>query len=215
MKSGLLVKLSLIVLIVFTMSGCKASPEYAIWYGSSDRVGVMVAYDSRMHVLVVATIPNEVIADYRSVLAEEGQQSDTLGAIQHLFGQPGTHFFSGTGAQWDTVAALLMEVEGLSYQGVRPTVDAMVSLTIAHAGHLSKSEAIDTLKVLARTKTESGDIEDILRSLDKSKPLVTIYDAGRFIRPGLAPDHLRVWMNHWTELILLEARRERGVEIHD
>lgn len=215
MKGPLFVKLALIGLIVFSLSACKTSFAYDIWYGSSDRVGVMVAYDRQAHVLVIATIPNEVIADYRSVLEKEGQPSDTLGAIQHLFGQPGTHFFSGTTSQWDAVAALLMELEGLSYHGVRPTVEAMVRLTIAHARHLSKSQAIDTLGVLARTKTESEDIEDILRSMEKNKPLVTIYDAGRFVQPGLAPDHLRVWMNHWTELILLEARRERGVEIHD
>lgn len=213
-KQSLLVACLLVVLLLI-VTACTRRPDFAIWYGSSDQKAIMVAIEKDHKAVVVSTIPINIIEEYRQSLANEGKKSDTLGAIQHLFGQEGNHYFSGSAQQWDEVARLLMDFEGIPYQGVRPSVEAVTRLMIAHAGLLSKSEAIDTLGSLASVKTDAVDIAKVLEDLDDAEPLIRIYDTGRFLLRGGNFEHLRTYMNHWTELVLHEAKQNIGVEEHD
>ena len=138
-----------------------------------------------------------------------------MGAIQHLFGKTGDHFFTGNAGQWDDLASILMEYEGISYQGVRPSVEAIARLVITHAGLLSKSDAIGTLGALASVDTDVKDIEDVLKALEDAEVLIRIYDTGRFLPQDMESERLRTYLNQWTELVLHEAKQNRGVEIHD
>jgi hypothetical protein len=203
------------LMICFFFVSCGQEPDFSIWYGSSDRNGIMIAIEKDFSAVVVATIPLEIILGYQRVLADTGKQSDTLGAVQHLFGRKGDHFFTGTAQQWDRLASVLMDFEDIVYEGVRPSVEAFARLVIAHAGPLSKSDAIGTLGALASVETDLKDIERVLKGLEESKPRVRIYDTGRFLVQGMSADRMRTYMNQWTELVLHEVKQNRGVEIHD
>ncbi len=209
-------RIGILLVLVSTLSlsvSCSKQTDYAIWYGTSDRYGIMIAVQQDASAVVVAVIPLAILQNYRDALSRDGISSDALGALQHLFGRPAHHYFRGTKAEWDEIGELLMNLEGLAYGGIRPSVEAMVQVTIRQAEHLSKVGAPDTLRGLAAVKTESSDIENVLQSLAQKKPLVRVYDAGRFLPSrDMAPESMRKWMNAWTELILHEARQSRGVE---
>jgi len=192
----------LLVVLVLTASSCGTKRKIEIWYGNSDRYAFMAAIDDGCDTLVVATIGLEIIEGYRRSLAEQGIQSDTLGAIQHLYGMEGTHFIAGGKDDWDRVARFLMQSEGLEWVGIRPSLEAMVHLATTHGEPLSKSETVGTL---ASTGTEQADIVDMLNCIDGNEPKVLIYDASRFLETGMSIDRLRTWMVSWTELILGNA----------
>ncbi len=175
----------------------------------------MIAIAEKAEAVVVISIPLEVINRYREALSSEGTQSDTLGAIQHLFGLSGDYFVSGSKQQWDAVTQLILDAEGLPFSSVRPSVEALTRLTVTHAELLSKSEAIDTLGTLVRVQTEAKDIQDALNAIGKAEVLIRVYDTERFLPEDIAPQTLVKWMNHWTELVLLEAKQNRGENIHD
>ena len=192
----------LLVIIILGVSSCGTKGQPEIWYGNSDRYAVLVALGDDDDTLVVATVGLDIIEGYRRMLAEQGLQSDTLGAIQHLYGIEGTHFFAGGKEEWDLIARRLMEYEGLAWVGIRPSVEAMVHLMTTHGEPLSKSE---TLGTLARAGTDEDDIVDMLMRIDKNDPEVLVYDASRFLKAGMSVDLLRKWMNHWTGLVLGNA----------
>ncbi len=201
-----------ILLLLLLVASCSSKPDFTIWYGTSDRNGIMVAVQQQSKSVVVAVIPLSVLQNYRAGLEREGVTSDLLGALQHLFGIQGHHYFRGSTELWDEISEKLLHLEGIEYSGVRPSVEVITRLVIAHAEHLSKEDAPDTLGRLAAAKTDRSDIIAALSAVSGKSPLVRVYDTGRFLsREDMTPDFVRVWMNQWTELILQEAKQSIGV----
>ena len=210
--AGNRVLIPVILVVVLLFGSCSSKPEFTIWYGVGDQNGIMVAVQRQAAAVVVATIPLSVLQSYREGLAEEGVTSDSLGALQHLFGIPGHHYFRGSAALWDEIIGKLLSLEGIAYETVRPSVEVITRIVIAHAEHLSKDDAPDTLGRLAVAGTEREDIIDALGTLVGKSPIVRVYDAGRFLpTEEMKPAFVRVWMNQWTELILHEAKQTIGV----
>lgn len=201
-----LVCLALFALVFFTSCGGKG--DHQVWYGYSDRHGFMIVLDEHVKTIVVAVMPRAVIARYRADLAAAGTESDELGAVGSLFGLPASHYIRGDASSWDNLARVLMEQERLEYTGVRPSLDAMTTLMVRHAGYLSKSGADDTLEPLAGPYTTIEDIRRILRLVEEGEPGIHLYDMGRFLPVGADPAHLRRWVGTWTELVLREAMLE-------
>lgn len=203
------------VLLIFCLAlaavSCTKQPSYDVWYGYSDRYGFMIVSVEQGRAVVVAAIPQPILGDYRSALAAQGIESDNLGAIQSLFGLEANHYLKGDALQWSAVAEQLMLAEGLSYQGVRPSVDAIVRLLVKHAGLLSKQSTIGTLGSLGGPKTDSDDIVSALKLLEKRVPLLRVYDMGRFLSEGMEAGHLQWWIGTWTDQVLREAVLEIGV----
>ena len=202
----------LLVLYMSTVAiSCTKAPSYDVWYGYSDRYGFMVVSVEKGKALVVAAIPQPILEDYRSALAAQGIESDNLGAIQSLFGLEADHYLRGDVRKWSAVAEQLMLAEGLPYQGVRPSIDAIVRLLVKHAGYLSKQNTIGTLGGLGGPKTDSDDIVIALKLLEKRVPLLRVYDMGRFLSEGMEPGYLQWWIGTWTDQVLREAVLEIGV----
>jgi len=196
--------------ILCVTSSCASQSEYTTWYGSSDRYGILMAVEKDVRAVVVVVVPQEFIQKYRDELLQEGIKSDTLGAIQHLFGRTGKHFFRGTASQWNLVAQTVLEREGIPFTGIRPSVEALVSMMITHAEHLSKDPALDTLEPLVGVQTEIGDIVSLLSKVYRTEPLVRIYDTSSFLSLDIDSQFAKKWITEWTELVLREAIQHIG-----
>jgi hypothetical protein len=202
----------LLVLYMSTVAvSCTKQPSYDVWYGYSDRFGFMIVSVEKGKSLIVAAIPQPILEDYRGMLAAQGVESDNLGAIRSLFGLEANHYLRGDARQWSAVAEQLMLAEGFPYQGVRPSVDAIVRLLVKHAGYLSKQSTIGTLESLGGPKTDSKDIVSALRLLEKRVPLLRVYDMGRFLSEGMETGYLQWWIGTWTDQVLREVVLEIGV----
>ncbi|HCG62246.1 MAG: hypothetical protein A2Y31_01345 [Spirochaetes bacterium GWC2_52_13] len=206
-----IVTILLLLYLSMVAISCAKQPSYDVWYGYSDRYGFMAVSVEKGKAVVVAAIPQPILGDYRRALAAQGIESDNLGAIQSLFGLEANHYLRGDAQQWSTVAEQLMLAEGLPYQGVRPSVDAIARLLVKHAGHLSKNSTIGTLGSLGGPKTDSNDIVSALKLLEKRVPLLRVYDMGRFLSKGTETGHLQWWIGKWTDQVLREAVLEIGV----
>lgn len=192
----------LLAMTILLAISCSTGSEQVIWYGVSDRVGFMIAWDEGKDSLLLATIGLDVLSRYRSDLASQGVESDSLGAVGSLFGRPASHYLRGDAHAWDALASLELAREGIAFDGIRPTVEALASLTVKHAGYLSKSEAEDTLGALAGPRTAYDDIAEALRSIEKRKPTLRVFDMSRFLPVGADPQHLRAWITEWTDQAL-------------
>lgn len=201
--------LLLTTLMLFT--GCTAgADQWTFWYGTSDRYGLFIAEHRKESALVVVTVDQRLIQSYRSQLAAQGMQSDTLGAMQHLVGKQGHHYISGDTDQWDSVAKLLLHTAGLTYTGVRPTVEVYTTLLIRYGELLSKGDAIDTLASLASVNTEVKDIADVLSALHRRTPMVRVHHVQRFLSDIQDYAYTQQWMHQWIDLVLAEAIDRRG-----
>lgn len=201
--------LVVVALVCVLGQSCGFDDGTIVWYGMTDQAGVMFALQEGASHLLVARIPYGTVASYRRQLAAEGMQSDDLGAVQHLFGLKGDHFFKADAiamkAARDTLDALggrFSEFEkGYSIEEHR------IRTLTDQAMDLSKNPLPDTLAALAGPQTTGEDITRALRTLARRRPMVMYFNVGAFLNPSLSSDDLKRWMTEWTTHALRAAAR--------
>ncbi len=200
--------LVLLGISVFLLPACSQTEQAQVWYGISDRYGFMVALDSQGEYFVLAAIERGTLYDYREALAKEGILSNDLGALQSLFGKPGDNYLQGDEEEWLALTKILLAQEGISYQGVRPSIQVLGTMIGRHAGYLRKRPALDTLEKLIGPHTDVEILVKSLTLLEKGVVKVRIYDMNRFLPQGANPKILEQWITDWTENVLREAMHE-------
>jgi len=203
-------RLSFVLLAVVLFSGCMHEEKVTRWYGFSDRYGFLVVHSQAEPAVVVCTIPMDTVEYFQRQLADSGIQSDTLGVIQHVFGLPADHYIRGSKERWDELARVVMEAEGLSFSGIRPSVEALMQLLITHGELLSKDDTLDTLQALAGVRTDAQDIAGPLSAAADQIPQVSVYHTEQFL-PSEAPyEHVRSWVRQWTLSVLQKELQYEG-----
>jgi len=193
-----------LLLIVLLFSSCRSTE---IWYGYSSRYAFMISANSSSKHIAIAYLPLAVISDYAAKMEEQGIQSDTLGAVQSLFGLQGNHYIRGSEENWNTLAQALMEEEGLQFNQIRPSVEAMVALVQKHPLVLRNFGLKATLQDLCGPATSAKQIVKLGKLVGLAD--VDVYDGGRFVSTQAQADELRVWMHEWTKNVLQAQKGER------
>lgn len=180
-KMGLVV---LLALILFT--GCQKQ-NYLTTALLSDRYVVLVVLPKNKAEISVIAITRSLVAQY----------IDSVEDISAIFGQKVDSYIVGTKEEWDYFATLLMQRENLTFQGIRPNLEATISLTLKEATYLRKLEGEAKLETLFFT-----NIKKLLKKLENKKYKVRIFDAGKFIEPNLEKEFLLKYLNSWTNSII-------------
>jgi hypothetical protein len=200
----------MVLLAVVFLSGCTSEEEVKHWYGFSDRYGFLVVSSQSEPSVVVLTIPMDTVTQYQRHLADSGVEADLLGIIQHLFGLPADHYVRGNKGPWDELARSVMEAEGLSFSGIRPSVEAFVQLLITHGELLSKDDTLDTLQALAGVRTDAQDIAEALLVAADQIPQVSVYHTEHFLPSDAPYERIRTWVQQWTLFVLQEELGYEG-----
>ncbi len=180
-----------------------------IWYGIAPKGGYMLALSDNASNLVVARIPADVLASYRSQLASQGVESDDLGAVQSLFGIKGDHYLKADAILWQEAGSYLERLETQTgFNGLHESLEIRrLKALVESAPVLSKNALPDTLVKLAGPRTTGDDISGALKLLAKYKPLVMYYDMGLFLDPSLSSEDLKRWTVDWTAHALRAAAK--------
>ena len=202
---------SLIVMMLIICLGqsCGFSDTTAIWYGITDQEGVMLVLEKGSSHLLVVRIPYSHVASYREQLAQQGIESDDLGALQYLFGLKGDHYFKADAIAMNAAREYLDSLGGrfsVIEKGYSIEEHRIRTLN-EHAMDLSKNPLPDTLAALAGPRTTGEDITKALRTLAKQRPEVMYFDVGAFLDHSLSSDDLKRWTSEWTTHALRAAAR--------
>ena len=200
--------LVLLTVSMCLLGDCSQPERRQIWYGVSDRYGFLLVFDKQGECLILAAIEQSTLQDYRAALASEEIQSDDLGALQSLFGKTGDHYLLGIKENWLDLTQILLAQEGVAFQGVRPSIEAMATMLVRSAGYLRKSPAIDTLGKLVGPHTNVEDVVKALALLEKGVARIRIYDMNQFLPKKGDPKALQRWITDWTGNVLREAMHE-------
>lgn len=193
-----MIRIAAIALLFLFIISCSPNDDVIVWYGASDRIGFILACEEKKDAWLFAYLPLSIVASYRSSLAALGIPSDTLGALQSLFGMPGDYYLKGSETQWQTVRALF---------GTNKEPDELFYLLQASAGDLSKEKLFNTVGQLAGPGTTEKDIRRLIRRLTKSKSKAAVYDMGSFFSLEMDSELLRQWITTWTVYAIREAAR--------
>jgi hypothetical protein len=204
-----IIALLVVCALSFSVVACKQEKKLTVWYGIADTGGYMLAFLENPANLVVARIPLNVLISYRKQLAEQGLESDDLGAIQSLFGIAGDHYLRANAILRQEASEYLdlLAMEYASFETEARVEIHRLKALIEAAPVLSKNALPDTLVKLAGPRTTSDDITDALKLLAKYKPLVMFYDMGLFLDPSLSSEELKRWTIDWTAHALRAAAK--------
>ncbi len=191
-------KVLLLLLIIPILISCSPQEGRVVWYGISDRTAFYLSYAERGDYLVVATMERNTL-----LRAIRGEGLEPYEGLEELFGERGDHYIGGDEALWVELTQSLFEWEGLSYQGVRPEADVLLSLTLNHATTLRKSGVVATLD---RLSGEKGAIERLLKRMERGFKKVRLYNLETFLPPRTEWPQLTRWVEQWLESMLIEAR---------
>ncbi|GEM_PF-855540 len=201
--------LLVMTLFIFLGQSCGSNSDLTVWYGITDRGGMIFALQQGASSLLVALIPNETLVSFRKQLAAKGVESDDLGAVQYLFGLKGDHFFKADITLMGAVRDLLDALGGrFSEMEKGYSIEEHRLRTLAtHAMDLSKNPLPDTLAALAGPQTTGEDITKALGILARRKLEVMYFNIGTFLDPSLSSDDLKRWTTEWTTHALRAAAR--------
>ncbi|PKL12328.1 MAG: hypothetical protein CVV52_10525 [Spirochaetae bacterium HGW-Spirochaetae-8] len=205
----MLLSIIVVVLIIGLGQSCGFSDATVVWYGITDQEGVMLALEKDASHLLAVRIPYSIVTSYREQLAQQGIESDDLGAVQYLFGLKGDHYFKADAIAMNAVRDLLDSLGGrfsVIEKGYSIEEHRIRTLN-EQAMVLSKNPLPDTLAALAGPRTTGEDITKALRSLAKQRPEVMYFDVGAFLDPSLSSDDLKRWTTEWTTHALRAAAR--------
>src|SRR5690554_3160629 len=166
---GLVVLLALILL-----TGCQKQ-NYLTTALLSDRYVVLVVLPKTKAEISVIAIARSLVAQY----------IDSVEDVSAIFGQKIDSYIVGSKEEWDYFASLLMQRENLTFQGIRPNLEATISLTLKEAAYLRKLEGEAKLETLF-----FSNIKKLLKKVENKKYKIRIFDAGKFIEPNLEKEFL-------------------------
>ncbi len=188
---------ALILLLIPLLMSCAPQAKREVWYGISDRRAFYLTYEERGAYLVVATMDRNTLL--RGI---RGEGLEPFEGLEELCGEGGDHYIGGDEATWVSLTQALFEWEGLSYQGVRPEADVLLSLTLNHATTLRKSGAVATLD---RLSGEKSSIERLLKRMERGFKKVRLYNLDTFLPSRAEWPQLARWVGQWRESVLIEA----------
>lgn len=190
----------LLLLLIPLMVSCSVNSGREVWYGLSDKTAFYLTYGRKGEYLVVATMNRNSL-----LRAMRGVTSDPYGALEELFGERGDHFIGGDEESWVKLTTTLFDYEGLTYQGVRPTSDVLLSLSLKHATTLRKSGVVATLDKLPGEESSMRDLERLLKVVERGFKRVRLYDLEAFLPARGEWKVLTQWVSGWRESVLIEA----------
>ncbi|MFA5569977.1 MAG: hypothetical protein WCY81_03975 [Sphaerochaetaceae bacterium] len=192
-RRRLFTTLVIVILMVLLFLSCS---QQRFWYGYSDRYAFAI-FPTHKEKTSVVIMPIDLVLNYKESLEQRGVESDNLGALQDLFGLQGSHYIRGTRSDWDSLASYLVEQEGLPSTSIRPSVEAMISLSVKHLRLLSKSELAFILESLLGPRTTTKDVKKLLQLIKKSS--YEVIDMGYFVHgPSISGTHTQ-WIQQWVK----------------